>query len=238
VPQEERLKKIDAAVRELEMPRTAEQRQRELPEAEKAFRNFLRDGDKTAPAYRTYVAENTTAAGVFIPAMWAAEYGSRLQSFSGIREAGATIVTTETAQPYTRPFIDDAGHTGERLNESDPSTLLNPIASKSTLGGFRYGSKGVIVSNELVSDSLYELNGFLQKIFAKRIGKITNTEFTNGASGGPAGVIPSLSVGVTSASPTAVTLAELLALPKSLIMRTAPLTQSLATCSVTVWRQF
>jgi HK97 family phage major capsid protein len=68
--------------------------------------------------------------------------------------------------------------------------LLNPSASKVTVTGFRYGSKGCIVSNELVGDSLYDLNGFLQNIFAKRIGKITNTEFTNSGSGGPTEIIP------------------------------------------------
>ena len=60
------------------------------------------------------------------------------------------------------------------------------------------------------------ISGFLQNFFAKRIGKITNLEFTLGASGGPTGVLPSLNVGVTTASVESVTVSELLALPKSL----------------------
>jgi HK97 family phage major capsid protein len=67
-----------------------------------------------------------------------------------------------------------------------------------------------------VNDSAYDLDSVLQGIFARRIGKLTNNEFTLGASGGPAGVIPSLNVGVTAASATAVTLAELNALPASI----------------------
>ena len=45
--------------------------------------------------------------------------------------------------------------------------------------------------------------------FAARIGRLTNREFTLVASGGPAGLLPSITNVQTTASPTAVTVAEL-----------------------------
>jgi len=183
---------------------------------DKAFRMYLRNGDRIVPELRTYAAEDTSLAGSLIPVQWAAEYVTRLTSFNGIREAGATVATTKTGALYHDPYLNDFANTGERLAENANVTLANPTVSETQLHAFRYGSRGVQVSNELVNDSAYDLDSALQGIFARRIGKLTNTEFTLGASGGPAGVIPSLNVGVTAASATAVTLAELAALPASI----------------------
>jgi HK97 family phage major capsid protein len=75
-------------------------------------------------------------------------------------------------------------------------------------------SNGILVSNSLVSDIGFPIDDFIQDLCAKRIGKIQSTEYMLGASGGPAGLIPGLSVGITSASPTGVTLAEIVNLTK------------------------
>jgi HK97 family phage major capsid protein len=215
LPQEERQKKADAIARELGLPRTEAQRARELEPAEKAFRNYLRNADKTFSEFRVYVSEDTTSGNVYIPAQWASEYQTRLYAFNGLRQAGATIVSDKTGGAKTFVLSDDQ-NVGERLAENAQSTLVNPTISGQSVPVFRYGSKSVIVSNELIQDSLYDLNSYLQNTFAQRIGKITQTEFTVGASGGPAGVIPSLNVTVTSGNATSVTVAELNALPKSI----------------------
>lgn len=218
VPQEERNQKADEVRRELGLPRSADQRARENDEADKAFRQYLRDGDKKRSEYRTYIAESTdpAAMGPFIPKTWADQYSESLKSFNGLRQAGSSVVTTNSSQEYHAPIFDDSANVGERISENASTNLSNPTVSSATLAGWRYSSKGITLSNELIADSNYDLNIVLQSLFAKRIGRITNSEFSNGASGGPAGVLPSLSVGVTTASTSVVTVAELLALPKSL----------------------
>jgi HK97 family phage major capsid protein len=53
------------------------------------------------------------------------------------------------------------------------------------------------------------VESYLSTIFARRIGRLTNSEYTNGGSGAMTGVIPSITSVLTSASPTAVTLGEI-----------------------------
>jgi HK97 family phage major capsid protein len=174
---------------------------------QRAFDFYVRTGD--ASELRTYSPESTTSAGVLIAQQWAGAYAEKLKSFVGLREAGARVVTTATGAPWKQPFSDDTANTGERLNENDPVSLANPTESANTFGAFRYGSRGIQFSTELANDLGFDLNAYLQDIFAARIGRITNSEFTLGASGGPTGVLPSITNVQTTASPTAVTVAEL-----------------------------
>jgi HK97 family phage major capsid protein len=192
--------------REVGLPVNDEERAARI---EKAFNFYLRSGNDSE--IRTYAPETTTTAGVFTPQQWAGAYLDRLKAFVGIREAGADSIVTKTGGAWKYPFSDDTATDGERLNELDPVTLANPTLSINTLNTFRYTGKGVQLSNELASDMGFDISSYLQDIFAKRVGRITNTEFTNGAGGGPSGVLPGITnikVAATG-STTSVTVADL-----------------------------
>jgi HK97 family phage major capsid protein len=173
---------------------------------EGAFKRYLR-GD--AEEIRTYSAMTTS--GVPIPQGFMAAYVEALKSFSGIRQV-ANVITTLTGQQLKNPFADDTANIGERLNENDPVSLANPTYSSASFGAFRYSSKGVKYSAQLLQDAGIDLTQYLSKILARRVGRLTNTEYTNGGSGGPAGVIPSLTNVQTTAGATAVTVAEIVSL--------------------------
>jgi HK97 family phage major capsid protein len=158
---------------------------------EGAFRRYVRSGD--SHELRTYSPGDTTVDAALIPQKWAAAYTERLKAFVGLREAGATILSTTNGDPYKYPFVDDTANGGERIvGENSAVGLSNPIFSLNAMGAFNYSSQGVLVSNQLLNDSGFDIDAFLQNIFAKRIGRIVNSEFTNGASGGPTGVLPSI----------------------------------------------
>jgi HK97 family phage major capsid protein len=203
--QEERKARLASAMAEVGLPMNEEC----SAKIERAFDFYVRSGD--ASELRTYSPESTTSAGVLIAQQWAGAYAEQLKSYMGLREAGATVVTTATGAPWKQPFSNDTANTGERLNESDAVTLANPTESANTFGAFRYGSKGIQFSTELATDLGFDLNGYLQDIFAKRIGRLTNSEFSLGASG-ITGVLPAITNVQTTASATAVTVAELVAL--------------------------
>jgi len=177
---------------------------------EKAFEFYIRSGD--ASEIRTYAPETTTSAGVLIPNQWAGKYLDRLKAFVGIREAGADVITTARGGAWKYPFSDDTANDGERINETDPVSLANPTLSMNTLNTFRYTSKGVQLSNELAEDSGIDLSSYLQDIFAKRVGRVTNNEFTNGASGGPVGVLPSITNIRAASAVNAISVSDLVAL--------------------------
>ena len=170
-----------------------------------AFRRYLHGDDAEI---RTYSPLGTS--GVPLPEGFLAAYREALKSFSGIREAGATIITTANGDNLKNPFSDDTGNVGERLNESDAASLANPTLNKTEFVAYNYGSKGVQYSVQLLQDAGIDVTEYLRNIFAQRIGRITNSEFTNG--GGPTGVIPSITNVQTSASATAVTVAEIVGL--------------------------
>jgi len=177
---------------------------------EVAFARYLRTGDVSE--LRTYTPLSTATAGVPVPQGFLSAYVERLKSFSGIRAAGANVITTQTGDPLKNPFSDDTANNGVRLNENDPTPLANPTFNNTLFGAFKYSSQGLQFSAALYQDSGIDLTAYLQNIFAKRIGRITNTEFTNGAGGGPTGVIPSITSVQTTALPTAVSVGEVVGL--------------------------
>jgi HK97 family phage major capsid protein len=200
---EERKARLAVAMADAGLPLNDEQRAEKF---ESAFNRYLRGGD--AEEIRTYAPLST--AGVPIPQGFAAAYGEALKSSSGIREV-ANVITTTNGDPLKNPFTNDT-NVGERLNENDPVSLANPTFSSKVFGAFRYSSKGLQYSKQLMEDAGIDLAAYLSRTLARRISLLTNSEFTNGAAGGPTGVIPSLTQIQTSAAPTAITVAEIVAL--------------------------
>ena len=199
---EERKTRLAAAMADVGLPMNDEQR---AAKYEGAFNRYLRGGDEAE--IRTYAPLST--AGVPIPQGFMGAYVEKLKSFSGIREV-SNVITTTNGDPLKNPFADDTANVGERLNENDPVSLANPTFNSKTFGAYRYSSKGLQYSTQVLEDAGIDLTAYLSKILARRVGRLTNSEFTNG--GGPAGVIPSITAIQTSAAPTAVTVAEIVGL--------------------------
>lgn len=171
-----------------------------------AFRRYLRSGDNQE--LRTYAA--LTTSGVAIPESFSALYVEALKSFSGIRKV-SNVISTTNGDSLKSPFTNDTANTGERLNENDPVSLANPTFNKTVFGAYRYSSKGCQYSAQLLQDSGIPVEGYLANIFARRIGRLTNSEFTNGASGAMTGVIPSITNIVTSGAVNTVTVGDVVA---------------------------
>jgi len=201
---EERKARLAAAMADAGLPMNDEQRSERI---ERAFNKYVRTGDESE--VRTYSALST--AGVPIPQNFLASYVEKLKSFSGIREV-ANVITTATGQSLKNPYTDDTASVGERLQESDPVSLSNPTFNSTNFVAYRYSSKGLKYSAQLLQDAGIDVTAYLQNIFAKRIGRITNSEFTNGGIGAMAGVIPSITAVQTSAAPTAVSVSEIISL--------------------------
>jgi HK97 family phage major capsid protein len=175
------------------------------------FRGYLRGGSTPQIPKELRSAFDTSTGGVFIPTLWEGGFQSKLVSFSGLREAGCTILSTRTGANMLYPYSDDSANSGIRQAEGVAVNLdVIPSITLNTLGSFIYNSQGVTISKELSQGDIgFDLDNYLQTIFARRIGAITNKEFTQGAGGGPTGVIPGLTSALTTASPTAVTMLEL-----------------------------
>jgi HK97 family phage major capsid protein len=129
----------------------------------------------------------------------------------------ANVITTSSgdrkipivASKGTASWIDEEG----TIPESDDSF------GQVTIGAYKLGTL-IKVSEELLNDSVFPLESYISKEFARRIGnKEEESFFTGDGSGKPTGVLAATGgaqVGVTTASATAITIDEVLDLFYSL----------------------
>jgi HK97 family phage major capsid protein len=177
-------------------------------ESEKAFRRYIRTGSEVEEL-RTYSPMGTTSTAAFLAEQWKAEYQSRLASASGILKAGATVVDLKSGAKYLSFYSDDTSNLAEILAEqvqlNDSANPSNPVASVSSPTVVKLATS-TQVSSELIQDSAFDIDSYIQSLFAVRVAR----RFNNYASvDGTAGVLSQFTVGATAASSTVPTLAEL-----------------------------
>ena len=177
-------------------------------ESEKAFRRYIRTGSEVEEL-RTYSPMGTTSTAAFLAEQWKAEYQSRLASAPGILKAGATVVDLKSGAKYLSFYSDDTSNLAEILAEqvqlNDSANPSNPVASVSSPTVVKLATS-TQVSNELIQDSAFDIDSYIQSLFAVRVAR----RFNNYASvDSTAGVLAQFTVGATAASSTVPTLAEL-----------------------------
>lgn len=124
----------------------------------------------------------------------------------------ATTIRTSTGAPLPIPNADDTANVGEIIAEAGAvTTTADPLFNTLTLGAFKYSSKAVIVSVELLQDSIIPLPEYLGRRLGERIGRIQNTHFTVGAGTTlPFGLATQAALGKTAAATNAITFDEMI----------------------------
>lgn len=107
-----------------------------------------------------------------------------LKAYNGIRQAGATVLTTANGMPIRHPMNDDTSNEGEFLtNQNTDATEQNTTFDEVQLNAWIVSSKSIAVSNSLLDDSEYDLEGYLGDILGERIGRATAKADTAGSNG-------------------------------------------------------
>jgi len=120
-------------------------------------------------------------------------YGSMLESSS--------IMNTDTGQSLPYPTTDDTSTVGEQVAENTQVTTADVTVGNITFGAFKYSTKMVRCSLELLQDSYFDIDSFLADQFARRLGRILNTKFTTGAgTTEPKGILTAATSGVAAAT--------------------------------------
>lgn len=129
----------------------------------------------------------------------------------------ATNVQTVTGATLPWPTVTDTGNTGEILAEATTATTnADPTFNVVNIGAYKFSSKALIVSVELLQDSFLPLEGYIGTALGRRIGRINNTKFTLGAgTTEPTGIVVGSVAGVTAAATTAFTFDEVIDLVHS-----------------------
>jgi HK97 family phage major capsid protein len=188
IERQERAEKMDAELRgttrpPLEQPgvdaAAATQNEQRIAGHKAAWRKYCVDGLSKAEI-RTYSPMSDGVQGAFlVPTGFQYELEQALKAYGGMRQV-ARLLPTATGNALPWPTSNDTGVSGEQVGENTAVTFANPGISNITLNAWKYSTKMVQVSVELLQDSAFDLDSYLREIFATRLGRITNNHFTVG----------------------------------------------------------
>lgn len=180
-----------------------EEQQAMLAERTRRFQDALSIGTNTEGGYTSSV-----------------EFGGELframSAFGGVRQV-ATVRPTEMGNTIEWPTESNTGQEGILVAENATmGTALDPVFGTVNIGAFKYSSRPVAVSWELLQDTMVDLEGYLRDALSERLARITNRHYTVGTgSGQPNGIVTAAALGVTAAAATAITFDELIDLEHS-----------------------
>jgi HK97 family phage major capsid protein len=133
--------------------------------------------------------------GFLVPQGFSEELEKALKAFGGMRQA-ARLFPTPTGNDIPWPTVDDTANVGELLAENVAAAVQDVAFGQVILKAYKYSSKVVLVSMELLQDSFFDIGTILRDLLAERIGRITNTHFTTGTgTGQPQGVVTGAPLG-------------------------------------------
>ena len=169
----------------------------------------------------------TTAGGYSVPEGFIAQVEQSLKLVSPFfAQAQQGVVSsdvfrfmrTDKGNSLPMPTNDDTSNTGELLAENSDAFAASAdlVFGQITLNAYKYNSKPMKVSNELLNDTGVDLEGLIAETLATRIGRIVNTHFTTGDnSSKPQGIVTGATAGKTSAASAAITFPEIIDLVHS-----------------------
>lgn len=146
-----------------------------------------------------------STAGFVVPVGFIAEIEVALKYYGPMLDGGPgmpKIIVTDTGGPLPFPTSNDTTQTGELVAEAAGFSIQDVSTGILTFTAYKFSSKIVKVSWEMLQDSAINIPEFLSSTFAVRLGRILNTYFTTGSGAGstqPQGIV----VGAT-AGPTAI----------------------------------
>ncbi len=118
--------------------------------------------------------------GFFVPQGFVYDVEEALKYYGDMLNV-AEIMDTATGQPLPYPTDNDTTIAGELIGEGQQVTAQDVTIGHITYGAFKFSTKMIKVSIELLQDSAFDLDSYLRKKMAVRLGRILNTKFTVGA---------------------------------------------------------
>lgn len=184
----------------------------ETPQYRDAFKRYLK-GDFEARA--ALQVGTDSEGGYLVPDEFHRTLVESQREFGVARQLATVITTTENGQLLI-PKVATAG-TAVLVAEEAAYTESEDTFGQALLDAYKYGTV-IKVSDELVSDSAFDVMSFVGRRAGQAIGIATNTAFTVGdGSAKPQGWNSAATTGKTAASATAVTAVELIDLYHSVL---------------------
>jgi HK97 family phage major capsid protein len=183
-----------------------------LSKEERSFMNSLRDKEDRAQS------TSTTAGGYTIPEGFLPEITRSMAAWGPMLDPGVTrILDTATGNDLPWPTVNDTSNEGALLSENTQADEQDITFGTKQLNAFKFTSKIVRVSEELLQDSAFNMQSeVIDPIFGERLGRAGNRYLTVGTgSGQPNGIVTASSAGWTAATPATLTFDDLIELEHS-----------------------
>lgn len=133
-----------------------------------------------------------------------------MAAYAGIRDC-SRLISTSAGNTMTIPTNNDTANEATLLAESTQVSEQDTVLAEVQLDAYKYTSKLIRVSSELMQDSAFNTEQFIIEQFGERFGRGLNAAWTTGTgSSQPQGVTVGAAAGATTASETAFTLDEVI----------------------------
>ena len=120
-----------------------------------------------------------------------------MKMFGGIR-AVATVIQTGTGAQMNFPTADATSEEGEIVGQNAAVTGLDTTFGNLSMDVYKYSSKKIAVPFELIQDSMFDIEAYINSLLSLRIGRITSKHFTTGTgTSQPHGVVTGSTLGKT-----------------------------------------
>lgn len=157
-----------------------------------------------------------TSGGYLIPVIMASTIMETMKAFGGIRGV-ATVLNTGAGEVIQFPTNDDTANEGELVAEHAQVAETELNFGQESLGAYKYSSKVIRVSIELLQDSAFSLDSFIARKFGQRLGRITSKHYSTGTgTKQPQGLMTAATVGHTGSSGSEIGYADWLRLKHSI----------------------
>lgn len=155
-----------------------------------------RDTPMTLVERRVLSKLSAGAGGNVVPTSFYDQLIAHLIEVSGIMQAGATVLTTDSGESLQVPKTT-AHSTGALTAEAGTISASDPTFGQATLSAYKYAVL-VQVSNELVTDTAVDLLGYLAMQCGRAVGNAAGVHFITGTgTAQPAGIVTGATLGVT-----------------------------------------
>lgn len=179
--------------------------------------------------FRAQTAGTTTAGGFTVPTELSDQIIKSMLAWGPMYDGSiVTEMITASGNPIKIPTVDDTAVPAVKHTEA--TALTDDGGSDVTFGqksldAYAYDTEFIRWSWELDTDSIFNMEALLGSLLGERLGRIANQELTIGdGAGDPNGIVTASTLGVTTASATAIIADELIDLVHSVdpAYRTGP----------------
>lgn len=166
---------------------------------------------------RAQSVSTNTAGGYLAPAQFQAEMIKSLKAWGPMLDPAITrVLNTSTGVPFQWPTFDDTANSGSLIAENTQVSTAEVAFGTRALDAYKYTTNVVLVSDELLQDSVMDVEGIIRDAMAERFGRIGNLHLTTGDGANKArGIVTAAGAGATAASASAIAFDDLINLEHS-----------------------